>query len=149
MSLIIWKKLLLRSRRMPEAPRGAKVFIARSPKEVKDYFTNLAIEKGVKTIVKSKSMASEEIHLNEHLAKHGITAEETDLGEWIIQLAGQKPSHMVMPAIHLTKEEVSDLFSKEVNERLTSDIPRLVKARARSFAKCTFRRNGYFGAISR
>jgi len=107
--------------------RGAKVFIARSPKEVKDYITNLALEKGVKTIVKSKSMASEEIHLNEHLAKHGITAEETDLGEWIIQLAGQKPSHMVMPAIHLTKEEVSDLFSKEVNERLTNDIPRLVK----------------------
>ncbi|HEX7554198.1 MAG TPA: LUD domain-containing protein, partial [Geothrix sp.] len=52
---------------------------------------------------------------------------ETDLGEWIIQLAGQTPSHMVMPAIHMTKEEVSDLFSKEVNERLTSDIPRLVK----------------------
>ncbi len=108
--------------------RGAKVFRANSPKEAKDYITNLCKEKGVKKIVKSKSMASEEIHLNEHLAKNGIQANETDLGEWIIQLAGQKPSHMVMPAIHMTKEEVSDLFSKEVNERLTNDIPRLVKA---------------------
>ncbi|KAF0181899.1 MAG: hypothetical protein FD164_1387 [Nitrospirae bacterium] len=107
--------------------RGAKVFIARSPEEVKEYITKVAKDAGVKMIVKSKSMASEEIHLNEHLAKHGIKAEETDLGEWIIQLAGQKPSHMVMPAIHMTKEEVSDLFSKEVNERLTNEIPRLVK----------------------
>ncbi len=107
--------------------RGAKVFIARSPEEVKDYITKVALDASVKMIVKSKSMASEEIHLNEHLAKHGIKAEETDLGEWIIQLAGQKPSHMVMPAIHMTKEEVSDLFSKEVNERLTNEIPRLVK----------------------
>ncbi|MFZ2950175.1 MAG: L-lactate dehydrogenase (quinone) large subunit LdhH, partial [Desulfuromonadaceae bacterium] len=65
--------------------------------------------------------------LNPYLEKAGIEVGETDLGEWIIQLAGQTPSHMVMPAIHMTKEEVSDLFSKEVNERLTSDIPRLVK----------------------
>ena len=72
-------------------------------------------------------MATEEIHLNPYLEKAGISVGETDLGEWIIQLAGQTPSHMVMPAIHMTKEEVSDLFSKEVNERLTSDIPRLVK----------------------
>ena len=52
---------------------------------------------------------------------------ETDLGEWIIQLAGQRPSHMVMPAIHLTKEDVAEIFSKEVGERLATDIPRLVK----------------------
>jgi len=57
----------------------------------------------------------------------GFRLLETDLGEWIIQLAGQTPSHMVMPAIHMTKEEVSDLFSKEINERLSSDIPKLVK----------------------
>jgi iron-sulfur cluster protein len=56
-----------------------------------------------------------------------MTVSETDLGEWIIQLAGQRPSHMVMPAIHMTKEEVSDLFSKAVDERLSSDIPRLVQ----------------------
>ena len=87
----------------------------------------MAQEGGVKTIVKSKSMATEEIHLNPYLEKAGIEVGETDLGEWIIQLAGQTPSHMVMPAIHMTKEEVSELFSKEVNERLSADIPRLVK----------------------
>ena len=53
-------------------------------------------------------MASEEIHLNPFLEKAGIEVRETDLGEWIIQLAGQTPSHMVMPAIHMTKEEVTD-----------------------------------------
>ncbi|MFZ5626128.1 MAG: L-lactate dehydrogenase (quinone) large subunit LdhH [Bacillota bacterium] len=107
--------------------RGAKVFRTSSPQAVKEYILNLAREKGVKLVVKSKSMASEEIHLNPYLEQAGLTVKETDLGEWIIQLAGQKPSHMVMPAIHMTKEEVADLFSKEVQERLTSDIPRLVK----------------------
>ena len=52
---------------------------------------------------------------------------ETDLGEWIVQLAGERPSHMVMPAIHMTKEQVAEVFSKEVNERLAADIPALVK----------------------
>ena len=103
------------------------VFKTSSPEKVKEYIVKVARERGVKSIVKSKSMASEEIHLNPYLEKAGISVSETDLGEWIIQLAGQRPSHMVLPAIHMTKEEVSDLFSKEVNERLSSDIPRLVK----------------------
>jgi iron-sulfur cluster protein len=77
-------------------------------------------------VVKSKSMATEEIHLNAHLEAGGIRVRETDLGEWIVQLAGQRPSHMVMPAIHLTKEQVAEIFSKEVDERLAADIPRLV-----------------------
>lgn len=107
--------------------RGAKVYRTSDPAKVREYILQVAQANGVKTIVKSKSMATEEIHLNPFLEKSGIAVRETDLGEWIIQLAGQTPSHMVMPAIHMTKEEVSDLFSKEVNERLTSDIPRLVK----------------------
>ncbi len=107
--------------------KGAKVFRTSSPEAVKEYILNLAREKGVKSVVKSKSMASEEIHLNPYLEKAGIPVRETDLGEWIIQLAGQRPSHMVLPAIHLTREEVAELFSKEVHERLSSDIPRLVK----------------------
>lgn len=106
---------------------GAKVFRANDPAKVREYILKVAQDNNVKTVVKSKSMATEEIHLNPYLEKGGIEVGETDLGEWIIQLAGQTPSHMVMPAIHMTKEEVSDLFSKEVNERLTSDIPRLVK----------------------
>jgi len=106
---------------------GAKVYRTRDPEEVKQYILKVAKDNGVKTVVKSKSMATEEIHLNPYLIKNGISVAETDLGEWIIQLAGQTPSHMVMPAIHMTKEEVADLFSKEVNERIATDIPRLVK----------------------
>jgi iron-sulfur cluster protein len=107
--------------------RGAKVFRASNPGQVNDYILKLAKANGVELIVKSKSMASEEIHLNKHLEAQGIQVSETDLGEWIIQLASQRPSHIVMPAIHLTREEVAEIFSKEVNERLSADIPRLVK----------------------
>jgi len=113
-------------KRVAEA-NGAKVFHAHSPHEAKDYITNLCKTKGVKKIVKSKSIASEEIHLNKHLIKEGIQTDETDLGEWIVQLANQTPSHFVMPALHLTKEEISGLFSKEVNKPLSNDIQQLVK----------------------
>ncbi len=112
--------------------RGTKVFRTSAPKAVKDYILRLAQERGVKRIVKSKSMASEEIHLNQYLEKAGIEVKETDLGEWIIQLAGQTPSHMVMPAIHMTKEEVADVFSQNVEDGQKPDIPKLVKfARAK------------------
>ena len=116
---------------------GATVFRTSDPAKVREYILKVAQDNNVKTVVKSKSMATEEIHLNPYLEKAGIQVGETDLGEWIIQLAGQTPSHMVMPAIHMTKEEVSDLFSKEVNERLSSDIPRLVKV-AREQLRPTF-----------
>lgn len=107
--------------------KGAKVFRTKDPEKVKEYILELAQKNNVRSIVKSKSMASEEIHLNSYLEKAGIKVRETDLGEWIIQLSGQRPSHMVLPAIHMKKEEVAEIFSKEINERLTSDIPRLVK----------------------
>jgi iron-sulfur cluster protein len=107
--------------------RGAKVFRTDDPQAVRDYILNLAKENGVKSIVKSKSMASEEIHLNRYLEEAGIEVKETDLGEWIIQLAGQTPSHMVMPAIHMTKEEVAEVFSDKVEAGQAPDIPRLVK----------------------
>ncbi len=107
--------------------RGTKVFRTSDPQAVKDYILRLAQERGVNRIVKSKSMASEEIHLNEYLEKAGIEVNETDLGEWIIQLAGQRPSHMVMPAIHMTKEEVAEVFSENVEQGQQPDIPKLVK----------------------
>jgi len=72
-------------------------------------------------------MATEEIHLNKYLEKAGMDVQETDLGEWIIQLAGQTPSHMVMPAIHMTKEEVATVFSDKVEDGQKPDIPKLVK----------------------
>ncbi|HEY6798647.1 MAG TPA: LUD domain-containing protein [Kineosporiaceae bacterium] len=111
--------------------RGTTVFRANTPEQVRDYVLRLCRTHGVQRLVKSKSMATEEIHLNAFLEQQGIVCSETDLGEWIVQLLGQRPSHMVMPAIHLTKEEVADVFSKQVDERLTSDIPRLVKVARR------------------
>jgi len=106
---------------------GIKVHIARSAEEAREYIGNLCKEKGVKKIVKSKSMATEEIHLNHFLDEFGIKSDETDLGEWICQLAHQTPSHMVMPALHLTKEEISDLFAEETKQPLDNDIQKLVK----------------------
>ncbi len=105
---------------------GSKVFIAKDTKEANDYVIRLAKEKKATLIAKSKSMVSEEAHLNKALAEHGIRAAETDLGEWIIQLAGQRPSHMVMPAIHMFKEEVAELFSKEAGKTLPAEIKALV-----------------------
>ncbi|WP_312560304.1 LUD domain-containing protein, partial [Anaerospora sp.] len=107
--------------------RGAKVFRAGNGEEVKEYLLRLCQEKGVKRIVKSKSMASEEIHLNAALEAAGLHVKETDLGEWIISLAGQKPSHMVMPAIHLNRDQVAHYFSKELGQTIEPDIPFMVQ----------------------
>jgi iron-sulfur cluster protein len=115
-----------------EATRaGAKVFRTADPEEARQYVLRLCKERGVTRVAKSKSMATEEIHLNAALQDAGIEVAETDLGEWIVQLARQRPSHMVMPAIHLSKEQVADLFSKEVREELSPDIPRLVQVARR------------------
>ena len=110
---------------------GARVFRTSDPEEVRGYVLRLCKERGVRRVAKSKSMATEEIHLSAYLQKEGIRVAETDLGEWIVQLAGQRPSHMVMPAIHLSKEQVADLFSREVQEQLPADIPRLVEVARR------------------
>lgn len=125
------------ARRFAESARsrGAKVYRARTAQEARDYIKALAEEKGVRKIVKSKSMASEEIYLNEYLNQHGMESVETDLGEWILQLSGQKPSHMVMPAIHMTRGEVADVFSEEVKQQLSSDIPELVQVARKQLRK--------------
>ena len=106
---------------------GAIVYVARTAEDANRYIVGLATARGVKLVVKSKSMASEETHLNKALEAVGIQALETDLGEWIIQLAGQRPSHMVMPAIHMFKEEVAELFSKQTGRQESPEIAHLVK----------------------
>ncbi|MGQ9497192.1 MAG: L-lactate dehydrogenase (quinone) large subunit LdhH [Desulfotomaculales bacterium] len=111
--------------------RGATVFRAATAEDARAYILNLARAKGIRTIVKSKSMATEEIHLNAYLAAHGLDVVETDLGERILQLSGAHPSHMVMPAIHLTKEQVAGIFSRETGEEIPADIPALVKVARR------------------
>lgn len=106
---------------------GAKVYLARTAAEANRYIVDLAQRHGVKKLVKSKSMASEETHLNQALEAAGMESLETDLGEWIIQLAGQRPSHMVMPAIHMFRDEVAELFSKVTGKTEPDDIPHLVQ----------------------
>ncbi len=107
--------------------KGIKVFRAADGNELRNYVLNLCMEKGVKRIVKSKSMASEEVDLSPFLEKAGLSVKETDLGEWIISLAGHKPSHMVMPAIHLNRYQVSEYFSRELDESVEPDIAFMVQ----------------------
>jgi iron-sulfur cluster protein len=106
---------------------GATVYLAKTAEDANNYIAELAKKKGAKLAVKSKSMASEETHLNVALERAGTKALETDLGEWIIQLAGQRPSHMVMPAIHMFKEDVAELFSKETGQQEPAEIAHLVQ----------------------
>ena len=105
---------------------GAQVFRATDAAAANDYIVELARRRDVKLAVKSKSMASEETGLNEALGKAGVEALETDLGEWIVQLAGQRPSHMVMPAIHMFRDEVAALFGQVTGEAEPADIEHLV-----------------------
>jgi iron-sulfur cluster protein len=79
------------------------------------------MENGVRHIVKSKSMTAEETFLNDHLERAGFEVTETDLGEWIIQLRREGPSHMVMPAIHLSRGDVAELFAKVTGEPQNPD----------------------------
>jgi len=88
-------------------------------------------------VAKSKSMLSEEIHLNAHLEKSGLKVVETDLGEWIVQLRGETPSHLTAPAIHLRREDVAELFEKHLGLPRTDDVPTLINA-ARQTLRQTF-----------
>jgi len=92
---------------------GGKVIWATDADEATSEMLRLFTERGVKKIVKSKSMTTEEIDLNNVLEENGIDALETDLGEFIVQLAGEKPYHIVTPAMHKSKEDVAELFSQK------------------------------------
>jgi L-lactate dehydrogenase complex protein LldF len=91
---------------------GGKVVYCQDAIEVADFVLKLARERGAQLIVKSKSMTTEEIDLNERLEHHHLESVETDLGEYILQLAHQRPYHIVAPALHLTRYEVGDLFAR-------------------------------------
>ena len=93
---------------------GGKVIYCSDSQEVADFVLSLAKERGAHLIVKSKSMTTEEIHFNERLEKHQLEAVETDLGEYILQLAHQRPYHIVAPALHLTRYDVAEIFSKNL-----------------------------------
>jgi L-lactate dehydrogenase complex protein LldF len=109
---------------------GGHIHFAADGRECADIVLRLARERGVRSVVKSKSMASEEIHLNAALEAAGITVVETDLGEWIIQLAKEPPSHIIAPAIHKTTRQIAELFSAAVGEPLSPE-PEVLTAAAR------------------
>jgi L-lactate dehydrogenase complex protein LldF len=93
---------------------GIKVHWAETPAEAQAIVIDLMTRAKAPLIVKGKSMVSEEIELNHALADAGIDALESDMGEYIVQLAGERPSHIIMPAIHKTKEEIARLFAEKV-----------------------------------
>src|SRR6185369_13209634 len=93
---------------------GGKVIFCKDGEEVADFVLALAKDRGARLIVKSKSMTTEEVDLNERLEHHNLEAVETDLGEYIVQLAHERPYHIVAPALHKTREQVADLLTERL-----------------------------------
>ncbi|MGN6248834.1 MAG: LutB/LldF family L-lactate oxidation iron-sulfur protein [Ginsengibacter sp.] len=114
--------------------RGGKVLWAENSQEALDEILNICKEKNCRTVVKSKSMATEEIHLNDFLARNNIESVETDLGEFIQQLDGEPPYHIVTPAMHKSKEDVARIFEQKLGtasnlspEQLTLEARRILR----------------------
>jgi L-lactate dehydrogenase complex protein LldF len=107
--------------------RGAVVHWAESAEQACQIVTAIARENGVKRITKSKSMVTEEINLNAALEAAGMAVIETDLGEYILQLADEPPSHIVAPAVHKNREQVADLFEKAHGKPRLTDIPAMTR----------------------
>ena len=114
--------------------RGGKVIWARNAEEAIQELLRILKRANAKTVVKAKSMTTEEIHVNEALTAEGIESIETDLGEFIVQLRGEHPYHIVTPAMHLSKEDVAKTFNEKFNMPLTStpkEITAFVRERLR------------------
>jgi L-lactate dehydrogenase complex protein LldF len=117
--------------------RGGHVFLARTADEASAYVADVCRRRGAKLAAKSKSMASEEIGLNDALEAVGVEPVETDLGEYILQLAGEHPVHIVAPAIEKTAAEVAELLSRVRGEEIPAELEALTKA-ARAQLRETF-----------
>ena len=108
---------------------GAQVHWARDGAEACATIVQIARRHQVKLAVKGKSMATEEIHLNQALEEAGVEAVETDMGDWLVQLARETPSHIIAPAIHKTRQQAAELLSREAGQPLPADdIPALTAA---------------------
>jgi L-lactate dehydrogenase complex protein LldG len=117
-----------------EASNGI-AYLAKDADEARKIFSDIVGEG--KLIVKSKSLVSDEIMLNESLESRGNEVYETDLGEFIIQLRKEKPTHIINPSVHVPKEEVAKTFSKLLGRKVDADIPKLVSV-ARGFLRDKF-----------
>ncbi|MCZ6877954.1 MAG: LutB/LldF family L-lactate oxidation iron-sulfur protein [Acidobacteria bacterium] len=106
--------------------QGGKVIWAETGQEAVQFILDLSHRRGVREVVKGKSMLSEEIHLNRALERAQIKPVETDLGEYVIQLAGEKPSHLVAPALHKSRKEIADLFVQKLGMAPTGDVLEII-----------------------
>jgi L-lactate dehydrogenase complex protein LldF len=119
---------------------GAHVHWARDAAEHNAIVLSILERRGVQRVVKSKSMLTEECHLNPWLEQHGIEVVDTDLGERIVQLRGEAPSHIVLPAIHIKKEEVGDLFHEHLGTTAHAADPQYLTEAARAHLREKFLR---------
>src|SRR5581483_4563279 len=117
--------------------RGGEVVYCKDGTEVADFILALAKRRHSHLIVKSKSMTTEEIDLNERLEHHGMESVETDLGEYILQLAHERPYHIVAPALHKTRYDVADILTKGLNAPRDT-VPENQAALARSVLRQKF-----------
>ncbi len=118
---------------------GGKVFFASDAQEANDYVSRLAADRDVRSVVKAKSMVTEEIELNDHLESHGLDVVETDLGEFIIQISGDRPAHIISPVMHKNRHEVAELFA-DVLDMDYNDDPIELNAVARRHLRSIFLR---------
>ncbi len=107
---------------------GGKIFFAKDSAAATKYVLDLAKKKDVRSVIKGKSMLSEEMDLNSNLAKQEIEAVETDLGEYLVQLAGQTPYHIIVPAIHMSKSDVNELFHENLGTDPNAGVEELASA---------------------
>lgn len=117
---------------------GAKVHWARNAAEHNEIVLGILQNHGVQRVVKSKSMLTEECHLNPFLERHGIEVVDTDLGEWIVQLANEPPSHIVLPCIHVKKEEIGELFHQHIGTEKGASDPNYLAEAARAYLRRKF-----------
>jgi L-lactate dehydrogenase complex protein LldF len=115
--------------------RGGKVIWAETAEEAVEAVLQICQAKNTKQVVKAKSMVTEEIHLNEFLGKHGIDSVETDLGEYIQQLDGEAPYHIVTPAMHKSKEDVARVFHEKLGTEPNLTPPEITKIARKNLRK--------------
>ncbi|MFG0334154.1 MAG: LutB/LldF family L-lactate oxidation iron-sulfur protein [Maioricimonas sp. JB049] len=111
---------------------GAIVHWARDAAEHNEIVLSILQQHNVRRVVKSKSMLTEECHLNPYLERHGLEVVDTDLGEWIVQLRQEPPSHIVMPAIHTKREEIGELFHQHIGTEKGATDPTYLARAARN-----------------
>jgi len=116
---------------------GGTVFFAETGEDAVEYIRRLARDRGIRTIVKGKSMVSEEIELNPVLELDGFEVVETDLGEYIVQLDGDKPSHIVAPILHKTKEDCARVFKEKLgaSDEDVAGVPQMTQLARRTLRK--------------